>query len=223
MNLRINGDLKSVDVSADVPLLWVLRDVLGLTGTKFGCGIAQCGACTVHVDGNPVRSCVLAVSSIGERAITTIEGVGATATGVSTSAVPGQTVSSLDKPCIFIECAQAHDCTPEVRRFAASSKNPTAVNGTPNMSAFSVQKHPLSAIDVQIRARYLYSSLRKPMNSVRRRSSRNYFGHQLQKDWTRTTDVDSRHSRDDANDRERWEQRPVPSVSRTGLIASLFT
>jgi len=65
MNLRINGELKSVDVAADVPLLWVLRDVLGLTGTKFGCGIAQCGACTVHVDGNPVRSCVLAVSSIG--------------------------------------------------------------------------------------------------------------------------------------------------------------
>jgi isoquinoline 1-oxidoreductase alpha subunit len=83
INLRINNDLKSVDVPADVPLLWVLRDVLGLTGTKFGCGIAQCGACTVHVDGNPVRSCVLAVGSIGERAITTIEGVGATPTGAS--------------------------------------------------------------------------------------------------------------------------------------------
>jgi isoquinoline 1-oxidoreductase subunit alpha len=83
MNLRINGDLKSVNVPADVPLLWVLRDVLGLTGTKFGCGIAQCGACTVHVDGNPVRSCVLTIGSVGERAITTIEGVGATATGAS--------------------------------------------------------------------------------------------------------------------------------------------
>ena len=83
MNLRINGDLKSVNVPADVPLLWVLRDVLGLTGTKFGCGIAQCGACTVHVDGNPVRSCVLTIGSVGERAITTIEGVGATPTGAS--------------------------------------------------------------------------------------------------------------------------------------------
>jgi isoquinoline 1-oxidoreductase subunit alpha len=83
IHLRINGVQRSVDVPADMPLLWVLRDVLGLTGTKFGCGIAQCGACTVHMDGNPVRSCVLAVGSIGERAITTIEGVGATATGAS--------------------------------------------------------------------------------------------------------------------------------------------
>jgi isoquinoline 1-oxidoreductase subunit alpha len=81
ISLRINGELKSVDAPAEMPLLWVLRDVLGLTGTKFGCGIAQCGACTVHVDGNAVRSCVIPVGSIGERAITTIEGVGATAIG----------------------------------------------------------------------------------------------------------------------------------------------
>ena len=64
-----------------MPLLWVLRDVLGLTGTKFGCGIAQCGACTVHVDGKPVRSCLLPVGAIGNRAITTIEGIGATPAG----------------------------------------------------------------------------------------------------------------------------------------------
>ena len=83
INLRINGELKSVDIPADMPLLWVLRDVLGLTGTKFGCGIAQCGACTVHVDGNAVRSCVLPVGAIGERAITTIEGIGATPAGAS--------------------------------------------------------------------------------------------------------------------------------------------
>jgi isoquinoline 1-oxidoreductase subunit alpha len=81
--IQVNGAEHRVDVDGDVPLLWVLRDVLGLTGTKFGCGIAQCGACTVHVDGNAVRSCVLPIGSVGERPITTIEGVGASAAGAS--------------------------------------------------------------------------------------------------------------------------------------------
>jgi isoquinoline 1-oxidoreductase alpha subunit len=79
--LNINGQVHSVDVPDDMPLLWVLRDVVGLTGTKFGCGIAQCGACTVHLDGKPVRSCVLPVSAAVNRPVTTIEGVGATAAG----------------------------------------------------------------------------------------------------------------------------------------------
>ena len=79
--LKINGENKSFDAPEDMPLLWVLRDVLGLTGTKFGCGIAQCGACTVHLDGKPVRSCLLAVGTVGNRAVTTIEGVGATEAG----------------------------------------------------------------------------------------------------------------------------------------------
>jgi isoquinoline 1-oxidoreductase alpha subunit len=81
VTLKINGEQKTVDAPDDMPLLWVLRDVLGMTGTKFGCGIAQCGACTVHLDGKPVRSCLLAVGTIGDRAITTIEAVGATEPG----------------------------------------------------------------------------------------------------------------------------------------------
>jgi isoquinoline 1-oxidoreductase alpha subunit len=79
--LTINGESKTVDAPPDMPLLWLLRDLLGLTGTKFGCGIAQCGACTVHLDGKAVRSCLLPVGAIGHRAITTIEGVGSTPTG----------------------------------------------------------------------------------------------------------------------------------------------
>ena len=79
--LRINGQVREIDVADDTPLLWVLRDVVGLTGTKFGCGIAQCGACTVHLDGKAVRSCFLPVGEIGNRAITTIEAVGDTAIG----------------------------------------------------------------------------------------------------------------------------------------------
>jgi isoquinoline 1-oxidoreductase alpha subunit len=81
MILKVNGEAKSVDAPRDMPLLWVLRDILGLTGTKFGCGIAQCGACTVHIDGKAVRSCVLPVGAVGTRAVTTIEGVGATPAG----------------------------------------------------------------------------------------------------------------------------------------------
>ncbi|MGC1303197.1 MAG: (2Fe-2S)-binding protein [Caulobacteraceae bacterium] len=80
-SLNINGQDHPVDVPPDMPLLWVLRDVVGLTGTKFGCGIAQCGACTVHVAGQAVRSCVLPVSAIGARPVTTIEAVGKTPTG----------------------------------------------------------------------------------------------------------------------------------------------
>lgn len=75
IRFNVNGTPASVDVDADMPLLWVLRDVLGLTGTKYGCGIAQCGACTVHVDGEAVRSCSLAVSDCAGKAITTIEGL----------------------------------------------------------------------------------------------------------------------------------------------------
>jgi isoquinoline 1-oxidoreductase alpha subunit len=81
ITVTINDRHYAVDVPEDMPLLWVLRDVIGLTGTKFGCGIAQCGACTVHIDGQAVRSCVLPVGSIAGRVVTTIEAVGKTAAG----------------------------------------------------------------------------------------------------------------------------------------------
>jgi isoquinoline 1-oxidoreductase subunit alpha len=75
IKLNLNGRDTAVDVDPDTPLLWVLRDTLGLTGTKFGCGMALCGACTVHLDGQPIRSCVTPVSAIGRRRVTTIEGL----------------------------------------------------------------------------------------------------------------------------------------------------
>jgi isoquinoline 1-oxidoreductase alpha subunit len=75
MKLDINGTVRDVDATPDMPLLWVLRDVLGFTGTKFGCGMAQCGACTVHLDGQPVRSCITPVSTVGARKVRTIEGL----------------------------------------------------------------------------------------------------------------------------------------------------
>jgi isoquinoline 1-oxidoreductase subunit alpha len=75
MKINVNGATRELDVTADMPLLWVLRDVLGLAGTKYGCGMALCGACTVHLDGNPVRSCVTPVGAVGTRAVTTIEGL----------------------------------------------------------------------------------------------------------------------------------------------------
>jgi isoquinoline 1-oxidoreductase alpha subunit len=81
ITLKINGDSHQVDVPDDMPVLWVLRDVLGMTGTKFGCGIAQCGACTVHLDGQAVRSCVLPAGAVGDQAIVTIEAIGADPVG----------------------------------------------------------------------------------------------------------------------------------------------
>src|SRR3979490_1140123 len=101
ITLTINGQSRNVDVPVDMPLLWVLRDVLALTGTKFGCGIAQCGACTVHLDGAPVRSCVLPVGSIGARAVTTIEGVGSTRNG-----------AKVQKAWLDLEVVQCGYCQP---------------------------------------------------------------------------------------------------------------
>jgi isoquinoline 1-oxidoreductase alpha subunit len=81
MKLIVNGTTHQVDVEPDTPLLWVIRDELGMTGTKYSCGLAQCGACTVLVDGQPTRSCVTPIESVAERAITTIEAIGTEAVG----------------------------------------------------------------------------------------------------------------------------------------------
>lgn len=84
--LTINGSDYSLDIPDDMPLLWVLRDVLGMTGTKYGCGIAQCGACTIHLDGVAVRSCQTTVDAIDGQKITTIEGIGDTSVGAKVQA-----------------------------------------------------------------------------------------------------------------------------------------
>lgn len=97
--LQINGASHSVDVDDDTPLLWVLRDVVGLTGTKFGCGVALCGACTVHIDGVPRRSCITPVSSVGSASIRTIETLEATAVG-----------RSLQKAWLDLEVVQCGYC-----------------------------------------------------------------------------------------------------------------
>jgi isoquinoline 1-oxidoreductase alpha subunit len=97
----INGEKRDVDAPPDLPLLWMLRDLLGMTGTKFGCGIAQCGACTVHLDGVAVRSCQLPVGRVGNRAITTIEGVGNTPAG-----------AKIQKAWIDLEVIQCGYCQP---------------------------------------------------------------------------------------------------------------
>jgi isoquinoline 1-oxidoreductase subunit alpha len=80
-DIKVNGTTHDVNVDGDTPLLWVLRDVLGMTGTKFGCGMALCGACTVHIDGAPARSCITSIDSVGTSEITTIEAIGRSAAG----------------------------------------------------------------------------------------------------------------------------------------------
>ena len=79
--IKVNGEMRTVDVEADTPLLWVLRDTIGLVGSKFGCGAGLCGACTVHLDGVAVRGCQTQISTVGARAVTTIEGIGSSQIG----------------------------------------------------------------------------------------------------------------------------------------------
>ncbi len=99
--LHVNGQAHKVDVDSDTPLLWVLRDAIDLKGTKFGCGAGLCGACTVHLDGAPVRSCLTAISDVGNAAVTTIEGIGKTPIG-----------ARLQKAWLEVDVVQCGYCQP---------------------------------------------------------------------------------------------------------------
>lgn len=118
IKIKVNGADHEVDVDNDIPLLWVLRDVLGMTGTKFGCGMALCGACTVHLNGSPVRSCIFPVGSIGDSAITTIEAVGETPAG-----------QKIQQAWLDLEVIQCGYCQPgqimSASALLASNPNPT--------------------------------------------------------------------------------------------------
>jgi isoquinoline 1-oxidoreductase subunit alpha len=118
IEFKLNQNAVSVDVPADMPLLWVVRDVLGFTGTKFGCGIGQCGACTIHVDGQPRRSCLTKVANVAGSDITTIEGIGAVPAG-----------RAVQKAWLELEVVQCGFCQPgQIMTAAAiidSRPNPT--------------------------------------------------------------------------------------------------
>lgn len=116
--LTINGTTHDVDVPGDMPVLWVLRDVIGMTGTKFGCGIAACGACTVHLDGQPIRSCVTPVAAVAGKQITTIEAIGETPAGKKIQAA----WVALDVPqCGYCQSGQIMSAT----ALLAGKANPT--------------------------------------------------------------------------------------------------
>ena len=108
VKLTVNGQAHMVDAEPDTPLLWVLRDVLGLVGTKYGCGVAQCGACTVHIDGVATRSCVTSLARVGVKAVTTIEGIGTSPVGAKVQ----QAWTAIDVPqCGYCQAGQIMSAT----------------------------------------------------------------------------------------------------------------
>jgi len=123
---KVNGVEHNLDIEPDMPLLWAIRDELGMTGTKFGCGIASCGACTVHINGSAVRSCVLPVSSVEGQEVTTIEGLAYAAAGTSSSA---PSISAVQQAWIDYQVPQCGYCQSgmimAVSSFLASNPNPS--------------------------------------------------------------------------------------------------
>jgi isoquinoline 1-oxidoreductase alpha subunit len=112
LTIKVNGAAKQVDVEGDTPLLWVLRDSLGLTGTKFGCGVAQCGACTVFLDGKTLRSCSIPVSAVGDKEVTTIEGV----SGREAEAIQKAWVARDVPQCGYCQSGQVMSATALLRK-----------------------------------------------------------------------------------------------------------
>ena len=134
--IRVNGQPREVDVDRDTPLLWVLRDELELTGTKYGCGIAQCGACTVHLDGRPVRSCVMPVQAVGDREVTTIEGVA----GPAAAAVQ-EAWGELEVPqCGYCQSGQMMTAIPSW----SGSRSPATTTSTARWPATSAAAPPMA-------------------------------------------------------------------------------
>jgi isoquinoline 1-oxidoreductase alpha subunit len=112
LTIKVNGAAKQIDVEGDTPLLWVLRDTLGLTGTKFGCGVAQCGACTVFLDGKTLRSCSIPVSAVGDKEVTTIEGI----SGREAEAIQKAWVARDVPQCGYCQSGQVMSATALLRK-----------------------------------------------------------------------------------------------------------